>query len=217
MNEGKTITVFLADDHPLTRIGLGLILEQSSRIKLIGEAADGYKAVEKIKANPPDVALLDIDMPGLSGIGAIRVLRKSLPELNIIVLSTYSDEEYVREAMQAGANGYVVKNTEIEELIKIIEAFAEGRPSVSPYLLDLAVDWKTSGRESSELDGLSLTKRERQILRYLAEGKTNKAVASLLFISAETVKTHVKSIFSKLEVSNRLEAVAVAREKGFVD
>lgn len=217
MDEDRTITVFLADDHPLLRIGLGISLEQSSRIKLIGEAADGYKAVEKIKANPPDVALLDIDMPGLSGVGAIRILRKSLPELNVIVLSTYSDEEYVRGAMQAGANGYVVKNTEIEELIKIIEALAEGRQSDSPYLLDLAVDWKNSSRESSELNGLSLTKRERQVLKYLAEGKTNKAIASLLFISAETVKTHIKSIFSKLEVGNRLEAVAMAREKLLID
>lgn len=217
MNEERTITVFLADDHPLLRIGLGLSLEQSSRIKLIGEAADGYKAVEKIKANPPDVALLDIDMPGLSGVGVIRILRKSLPELKIIVLSTYSDEEYVRDAMQAGANGYVVKNTEIEELIKIIEAFAEGRPGVSPYLLDLAVDWKTSRREPGALDGLSLTNREGQILQYLAEGKTNKAIASLLFISAETVKTHLKSIFAKLEVNNRMEAVAVARENHLIE
>ncbi len=217
MNEGRTITVFLADDHPLLRIGLGLSLEQSSRIKLIGEAADGYKAVEKIKANPPDVALLDIDMPGLSGVGAIRILRKSLPKLKIIMLSTYSDEEYVREAMQAGANGYVVKNTEIEELIKIIEDFAEGRQSVSPYLLDLAVEWKASHREPTESTGLALTERERQILQYLAEGKTNKAIAVLLFISNETVKTHVKSIFRKLEVNNRLKAVAVARENRLID
>ena len=123
MNENNTIRIFLADDHPLLRTGLRLSLDQQEGVELIGEAEDGFSAVEKIQANPPDVSLIDVDMPGLSGIEAIRVLRKSLPQMKIIVLSTYSDDTYIRESMEAGADGYVLKCVGINELVKIIKSF----------------------------------------------------------------------------------------------
>jgi len=156
---------------------------------------------------------MDIDMPGLSGIEAIRVLRKTLPDLKIIVLSTYTKKEYVQEAMMEGANGYVAKNTKIDELVKIIEDFAEGRKCYSPYLLNLAVKWQP--KRGGDLDYFEhcLTRTEIRVLKYIAQGKTNSEIAEINFVSIETIKTHVQRIFKKLGVGNRMEAVAAAREK----
>jgi two-component system NarL family response regulator len=212
MTDNGTITVFLADDHPILRIGLSFYLEKSPHIKIIGEAENGFDAVQKITEQPPDVALLDIDMPGLSGIEVIRVLRKTMPDLKIIVLSTYTKKEFIQEAMQEGANGYVAKNIKIEELIKIIEDFAAERRCHSPYLLDLAINWRQADAARTAED-MPLTKTEVKVLRSVAEGKTNKEIAACFFVSIETVKTHVQRIFKKLEVSNRMEAVAVARRR----
>lgn len=209
MNKNRPITVFLADDHPLLRIGLKLSLEQNEDVEVTGEAGDGFKAVEKIQANPPDVALIDIDMPGISGIGAIRILQKTVPQTKIIVLSTYSEEKYIKDAMQAGADGYVLKSTEIEELVKIITGFALGKPPVSPYLVNLAFD---CGIEPEKKKENTLTKREKEILELISRGKGNKEISNTLFISSETVKSHVKNIFKKLKVKNRVEAAMTAKK-----
>ena len=137
MSEDRAIRLFLADDHPLLRAGLRLSLSPIKDVKLIGEASDGFSAVEKIQADPPDVSLIDVDMPGLSGIGAIRILRKSFPDMKIIVLSTYNDENYIQEAMEAGADGYVLKSVGLDELVEIVKAFYAGSPKLSPYLVNL--------------------------------------------------------------------------------
>jgi DNA-binding NarL/FixJ family response regulator len=131
----KTTTVFIADDHPLIRLGLRLSLGQIEGIQIIGEAIDGYSAIEKIRETPPDVALVDVDMPGLSGTSAIRVLRKSMSDMIIIVLSTYHNEDYIRETMEAGADGYVLKNIDVDGLAAIIKAFIEGTAIFSPYMI----------------------------------------------------------------------------------
>lgn len=214
MSEAQSITVFIADDHPILRIGLSMYLESKQNIKIIGEADNGFDAVNAINQNPPDVVLMDVDMPGLSGIEAIRVLRKTLPDMKIIVLSTYTKKEYIQEAMMEGANGYVAKNTKIDELIKIIEDFAAGRESHSPYLLNLAVKWRQ--RQDDGGAEHNLTKTEIKVLKHIAEGKTNNEIAQIQFVSIETIKTHVQRIFKKLEVGNRMEAVAVARKKNII-
>jgi DNA-binding NarL/FixJ family response regulator len=216
MNEAQPVTVFIADDHPILRIGLKLYLESKQHIKIVGEADNGFDAVNAITQNPPDVVLMDIDMPGLSGIEAIRVLRKTLPDLKIIVLSTYSKKEYVQEAMLEGASGYVAKNTKTDELIKIIEDFAEGRECNSPYLLNQAVKWRQMQDGSSDDFDHSLTKTEVRVLKTIAQGKTNSEIAEIHFVSIETIKTHVQRIFKKLGVGNRMEAVASAREKHII-
>ncbi len=213
MNETRPVKVFIADDHPILRIGLSMYLESKQHIKIVGEADNGFDAVNAINENPPDVVLMDVDMPGLSGIEAIRVLRKTLPDLKIIVLSTYTKKEYVQEAMLEGANGYVAKNTKIDELIKIIEDFAEGRECHSPYLLNLAIKWRQMQDEGGESGEHNLTKTEIRVLKNMAQGKTNSEIAQINFVSIETIKTHVQRIFKKLEVNNRMEAVAVARKK----
>ncbi len=216
MNETQPIKVFIADDHPILRIGLKLYLESKQHIKITGDAENGFDAVSAITKNPPDVVLMDIDMPGLSGIEAIRVLRKTLPDLKIIVLSTYSKKEYVQEAMLEGASGYVAKNTKTDELIKIIEDFAEGRECNSPYLLNQAVKWQKVKDESSDEFEHCLTKTEIRVLKNIAQGKTNSEIAKINFVSIETIKTHVQRVFKKLGVGNRMEAVASAREKHII-
>lgn len=214
MQHDKPFKVFLADDHPLLRTGLRMSLSQHADIDFIGEANDGFKAVEMIKKDPPDVALIDVDMPGLSGMAAIRLLRKQYPDMKLLIFSSYSDRHYIEEAMQAGANGYILKSIDISELVDVIRAFARNEQPMSPYLMDLAIEWKNaSGSESTEK---LLTKREKQILECLARGQGSKEISDSLYISIDTVKTHIKNIFRKLEVKSRLEAVIAAKEKHLI-
>lgn len=206
--------VFLADDHPLFRIGLRIALEQEEGIEVIGEAEDGFGTVERIRSDPPDLSLIDVDMPGISGIRAIRILRKAVPEMKILVLSTYDDERYVQQAMQAGADGYLLKCIDVAQLVKIIRCVCEGKQTVSPYLVNLSMDPTTSDDAEEPTEYTVLTQREEEILRAIVEGRSNKRISDTLFISVETVKSHVKSIYQKLQVKSRVEAamVAVKRE-----
>jgi DNA-binding NarL/FixJ family response regulator len=197
-------------------MGLSLAFQAKDNIRVVGEADNGFDAIEKIKALMPDVALLDIDMPGLSGTAAIRVLRKIYPDMKILALSTYNDENYIREAMSAGANGYIMKTVDIDNLVEIITCFNEGKEIVSPYLLNLGISPQQSGTENDDND-FCLSKREKQILKCLAEGKDNKHISTSLYLSIETVKTHMKSIFRKMGVKSRLDAVMKAKNHKLIE
>ena len=210
------IKLFIADDHPLLRIGLRLAFESIDTITIVGESDNGFDTIEKIQKTAPDVSLIDIDMPGLSGIPAIRVLRKVMPALKILALSTYNDTNYIKNAMQAGADGYVLKTIGIDNLARLIEAFHAGQPIVSPYLVNLSVDLPPEDARP-DFPVEALTHRELQILRSIAAGKNNKDISTLLFLSIETVKSHIKHIFRKLHVNNRFEAVIAAREAKLID
>jgi len=212
----KPLRVFLADDHPLMRLGLRLSLEQAGVIQIVGEASDGFSAVEKIKQELPDVVLLDVDMPGLSGIGAIRVLRKAIPELTILILSSYNEESYIAQAMQAGADGYVLKGIASEELASLIQSFALGQPAISPYLVNLTAGYGEGPAEKSRKEKPVLTRREKDVLRYIVDGRSSKEISAKLFVSPETVKSHLKSIYRKLEVKNRVEAAMVATQQNLL-
>ncbi len=202
--------IFLVDDHPLFRIGLRIVLDQEDGLKVIGEASDGFSAVEKIQDNPPDLSLIDVDLPGISGIRAVRILRKAVPDMKILMLSTHDDEKYITEAMAAGANGYLLKCVDVSQLAKIIRSVFEGKEIVSPFLANLALKNKTDDcAEPPE----PLTHREKDILKAIMEGRSNKEISDLLFISIETVKSHIKSIYQKLQVKNRVEATSIAAKK----
>jgi DNA-binding NarL/FixJ family response regulator len=216
MDSAKPVKVFIADDHPLLRMGLSLAFNAKDNIEVVGEADNGFDAIEKIKQVIPDVALFDIDMPGLSGSAAIRVLRKIFPEMKILVLSTYNDENYIKEAMGAGANGYLLKTIDIDNLVKIITSFNAGEEIISPYLLDLGIDIHAKSEEDDNHD-FCLTKRERQILKCLGEGKDNKEISTCLYLSIETVKTHLKSMFRKMDAKSRLDAVMKAKHNRLFD
>jgi DNA-binding NarL/FixJ family response regulator len=200
------VRIFLADDHPLLRAGLRLSLNQYNDIEISGEASDGFMAVEKIQADPPDLALIDVDMPGISGIGVIRMLRESSPEIKLLVLSSYNDDEYIRNAMRAGADGYILKSVNTSELVRIIRGFCQGNPIISPYLVNLTLklEEKEEIRNSPQEE---LTEREKEILKCISDGKSNKEISDCLFVSVETVKSHIKNIYKKLNVKNRVEAV----------
>lgn len=210
MGKKDAVKIFIADDHPLLRMGLRLAFNAEDNIEVVGEAENGYDAIEKIQQNVPDVALFDIDMPGLSGTAAIRVIRKKYPAMKILVLSTYNDKKYIKESMSAGADGYIQKTIDIDELVQLIIAFHEGQEVFSPYLLNLGTELEPKQNQPEE-SAASLTKREIQILKCLGDGKNNRDISDQLYLSVETVKTHMKSIFRKLEVRNRLEAVMKAK------
>jgi DNA-binding NarL/FixJ family response regulator len=216
MEKNGSIRVFLADDHPLLRTGLRFSFDQREDIKLIAEAEDGYSAIEKIQTCKPDVSLIDLDMPKLSGVGVIRILRKTYPKMKLIVLSTYNDENYIKNAMDAGADGYVLKSVKVDELVRIIKSIWSKKKVLSPYLVNLTVAY--TDVDQKEEDGLSayLTRREKEVLQFIAEGKGNKEISVLLCISSETVKSHVKNIFKKLGVKNRVEATTEARKRRLI-
>lgn len=217
MKTNKSIRVFLADDHPLLRIGLRLSLTHKEDIELIGEAEDGYSAVEKIKVCQPDVSLIDVDMPRLSGIGVIRILRKSFPKMKLIVLSNYNDEDYIQKSMDAGADGYILKCVEIDELVKIIKSIWIEKPVISPFLVNLTYGYSNIDHEEQKKLYAYLTQREKEVLQLIAEGKGNKEIADLLYIGIETVKSHVKNIYKKFRVKNRVQAIAEARRRRLVN
>ncbi|MBU1397782.1 MAG: response regulator transcription factor [Proteobacteria bacterium] len=206
MGKEGAIRVFLADDHPLMRTGLRLSLHEEDNIQIIGEAENGFSTVEKIKSNPPDIALIDVDMPGLSGIAAIRVLRRTLVDMKIIVLSNYNDVRYIQEAMQAGADGYVLKSVEVSELKRIIRSFHFGEAMESAYLINLSVTMVPAVK--TEIS--TLTNREQQVLQQVATGKGNKEIADFFCVSTETVKSHVKNIYKKFNVKTRVGATQMA-------
>jgi DNA-binding NarL/FixJ family response regulator len=196
-------------------MGLTLAFNGKENIEVIGEAGNGFDAIDRIKLLVPDVALMDIDMPGLSGTAAIRVLRKIFPRMKILALSTYNDKNYIQESMAAGADGYLLKTVDIDNLARIIVAFNDGKRIISPYLLDLGIDLESAG-ERSGADIFLLTRREMEILRLLGEGKNNKEISASLYLSPETVKTHLKNIFRKMGVKSRLDAVMKAKKSRLI-
>lgn len=205
MENKKPIKVFLADDHPLFRSGLKYSLGMQNDFVILGEASDGYTAVEKINEDEPDIVLIDLDMPGLSGIAAIRLVKKITPDLIMLILSTYSDEKHVREAMNAGADGYLLKNIPLEELQSVIRQFINKEPCYSPYLVNITLAQNPKAA-TVKPDDFGLTSREKEVLEHLAKGSSNKEISNNLFVSVETVKSHIKNIYKKLEVKNRMEA-----------
>ena len=208
------IRVFLADDHPLFRAGLRLSFQDDNDLEIVGEAENSFTAVELITSLKPDISLIDVDMPGLSGLAAIRMLRKPFPNLKALVLSSYNDSEYIQEAMRTGACGYILKSISIAELKHIIRCVHTGTPVVSAYLVNLSIEDHPQV-EKAALP--SLTRREEDVLKHLALGQGNKEIADALYISVETVKSHIRNIYKKLDLKNRIEASHAAARYGLVE
>jgi len=200
------------------RRGLRLLLERQPEFEVVGEAADGRQAVEGMEATKPDVAILDIAMPNMSGIEAAQRIRASLPQAAIIILSMHSDESYVLRALKAGAKGYLLKDSAENDLIEAIKAVSEGKAFFSPEISKILVedyvrDMRKRGAEDSyEL----LTSREREILQLLAEGKSNKDIATSLNLSLYTVETHRRNLQDKLNLHSVAELILYAVRKGII-
>ena len=199
------IRVLVADDHPVVQHGLCTMLELEDDIAVIGRAADGEEAVEQARLHHPDVILLDVQMPAMDGIEALRRIRADDPKARVIVLTTYRNEDYLFPSLQAGARGYLLKDATREQLAGAIRAVFAGESLLDPELV------------SAAKAGLpALTVRERDVLRLMADGKNNAQIATQLFVSENTVKTHVSNILEKLECKDRAAAVLTAWKRHLI-
>jgi DNA-binding NarL/FixJ family response regulator len=208
--------VFLLDDHTVLRQAVRVMLEVEHDIEIVGEAGDGVEGVAGIGRAKPDVAIVDLKMPGMGGLSAIPEIARTSPKTAIIVFTMYNNPVYVYEAMHAGASGYVLKSASKEDLLRAIRAVKQGAGFLQaevtkPLLRRLVLDARAEAERSN------LTLREIQILEFLAEGKSNKEIASFLSISDETVKTHLKRLYEKLGASDRAQAVAIALRQNLIE
>jgi two-component system response regulator NreC len=214
-NHVKQIRILLADDHNVMRKGLRLLLESHADFSVVGEAADGRQAVAKAEETKPDVAVLDIAMPNLSGIEAAQRIIAQSPHTAVVVLSMHSDEGYVLRALKAGAKGYLLKDSAEGDLIAAIQAVCEGKTFFSPEISRMLVeDYVREIRSRGVEDSYELlTSREREILQLIAEGKSNKEVAASLNLSLYTVETHRRNLQDKLNLHSFAELILYAVRK----
>lgn len=211
----SSLTVLIVDDHPLFRKGMRALLESMPDIEVIGEAISGKEAVEMATALQPDVVLMDLQMPEGGGLAAIRELSKTSPNIRILVVTLFEDDESVFAALRAGARGYILKDADEEEMMRAIRAVGEGEAIFSPAIASRLMDYFAASRSLIPQEVFpELTEREREILTLIARGKTNAAIAAELTISLKTVRNHVSNIYSKLQVADRTQAAIRAREAG---
>jgi DNA-binding NarL/FixJ family response regulator len=208
------ISVVLADDHAVVRAGIRKILESATDIKVVAEAENGEKAIEVIAAAAPDVAVLDVRMPKGSGIDVTKWIRENAPSTAVLVLSAYDDDPYVLAVLQAGANGYILKNADAEDIIRGVRAVHAGKSAVDPEIARKVLGRVSSAETAAATE--ELTAREREVLALVAKGHTNKAIGSALRISARTVQGHLAKIFDKLHAESRTEAVMRAVGLGWL-
>jgi len=206
MNPSKPIRVMLVDDHPMVRRGLATFLQVYEDLEMVGEAASGEAAIELCEKILPDVILMDMMMPDMDGATATRLIRQRSPEVRIIALTSFKEEQVVQNALQAGAIGYLLKDVSVDELARAIRAAHAGRATLSPAAAEALVN----AANRPPQPGQDLTERERAVLALMIEGLNNTQIAGRLVVSPSTIKTHVSHILRKLSVASRTEAVALA-------
>jgi two-component system, NarL family, response regulator LiaR len=210
------IRVLIVDDHAVVREGLRTFLELQDGLEVVGEACDGSEALEQARQLHPDVILMDLVMPKLDGVAAMRALRKATPESRVIVLTSFLDDERLMPAIQAGAAGYLLKNVEPAELARAVRAAHRGETILDPTVAARLVRSIAAGHTGPAALRERLTGREREVLELIARGRSNKRIALELGISEKTVKTHVGHLLEKLGVSDRTQAALLAVRDGLV-
>ncbi len=213
---GDPIRVLIVDDHAVVREGLRTFLELQDGIEVAGEAADGAQAVELAQQLEPDVILMDLVMPRLDGIGAIRAIRERAPQVRVIVLTSFLDDERLMPALEAGADGYLLKDVEPSELARAIRTAQSGEAMIAPTVAGRLLRTLARPRPAPAPDGERLTRREREVLELIAAGRSNKRIAFELGIAEKTVKTHVGHVLAKLGVTDRTQAALLAVRNGLV-
>lgn len=211
----KPIRLLLADDHPVVRKGISSCLSRMEHLQVVGEAADGREALKMAHELVPDIVLMDIDMPHLNGLGATQTLQKELPQIKVLVLTMYSNPDYVGRILQSGARGYVLKEAPTEELVKAIETVNSGGTYFSSEIAKKALNQFVRGNATSG-PYTQLTKREREVLIHIAEGLSNKEIASQLGVGVRTVETHRERIIRKLDIHSVAGLTRYAVAKGLV-
>jgi DNA-binding NarL/FixJ family response regulator len=208
------IRVMLADDHAMVRAGIRQLLERSGEIQVVAEADDGEAAKNLIQQERPDVAVLDIQMPKMSGIEVTRWIRANTPEVGVLILTAFDDDPYVMAVLQAGANGYVLKTASPSDLIQAVEDVKDGKSVLDPKVTNKLLSQLSHNSTSSPVE--ALTDREMEVLELAAKGYTNKAIGVQLGISDRTVQGHLAHIFDKLQAGSRTEAVMRAVSLGWI-
>ena len=210
------IRVVLGDDHTLVRQGLRRAIDQTEDIEVVGEASSGTEVLRVVKETEPEIAILDIRMPEMDGIEAARHITGDRPEIGIVILTAYDDRQFVVEAVRAGAKGYVLKTREAEHLLRTVRLVAEGNMVIDPDLV-VAVADELAAAQKGERGRETLTERELEILQLLAFGYTNREIGARLFVSPDTVKTHLEHVYQKLGASDRTAAVAEAMRRRLIE
>jgi len=210
------ITILIADDHLIIRQGLRLILETEAEFEVVGEASDGAEALRLCQDLNPDVVLMDLRMPNMDGLTAIEKLRDEQPEIAVVILTTFNEDELMLRGLQAGARGYLLKDTDRAALFDSIRAAARGETLLKQEIMERVLSQANKPDTETKLI-TALTEREREVLNAVARGERSKEVASHLGISERTVKAHLASIYEKLGVDSRAAAIAVAAQKGLLE
>jgi DNA-binding NarL/FixJ family response regulator len=212
-----TIRIVLAEDHKIVREGTRQLLQQAEDLLIVAETADGADAIRLAQALVPDVIVMDVRMPGLSGLEATRAIKTQLPKIHVLILSAYDDDRYVFPLLEAGASGYLLKTASGAELIDAIRIVHAGGTVLSSQISGKVLQ-RLNGRAQPRANGPSevLSEREMEVLRQAALGRSNKAIAEALSISPQTVQVHLRNIFGKLDVGSRSEAAAFALSRGWI-
>lgn len=212
MSEKEKIKILIVDDHSVVRSGLGAFLQIFDDFELVGEASNGREAVNQCSLKRPDVVLMDLVMPEMDGAQATQAIREKYPDIQVIVLTSFKEDNLVENALQAGAIGYLLKDISADELAGAIRSAHAGRPTLAPEATQVLI--KASGRRQAR--DSELTQREKEVLKMMTDGLSNPEIAQKMIVSRSTVKFHVSSILSKLEATSRTEAVAIALQKKLV-
>lgn len=212
-----TVRILIVDDHDLMREGIRSLLEQEPGLEVVGEVGDGQEAIRRVRELQPDVVLMDIALPGgIGGLEATEAILAERPETRVLMLTQYEQREYIRRALKVGAQGYLLKRSASSQLKEAIRTVARGQRYLHPVAADELVELVTSGASLDEEEYETLTQRERQVLKLLAEGKTSRDVAKYLGISLKTAMTHRSNLMGKLNLHSRAEVVKYAIRQGIV-
>jgi DNA-binding NarL/FixJ family response regulator len=209
------LRVLIADDHPLFRTGLRLALDHTDGIEVVGEAKTGVEAVELSASLRPDIVVMDLDLPELRGVDATRRVVAESPQLRVLVLTMFDDDDSVFAAMRAGARGYLLKGSDQADIARAVRAVAAGEAIFGPSVAHRIIDFFARPRPASAPPAFpQLSAREREVLDLVAAGRSNQAIAGELFLSQKTVRNHISNIFAKLQIADRSQAIVLAREAG---
>jgi len=214
----KKTSIVIAEDHTILREGLQALLSGKKEFNVVGEAKDGREAIHSVEENKPDIILLDLSMPRMNGLEAIQEIKKRSANTKILVLTVHKTEEYVLASLEAGADGYILKEATHSELLIAINNVLSGKPYLSPGISEKVIEGYLSGKNKTKNKGSQdrLTKREREILKLIAEGHTNKRISEILCISIKTVEKHRSNVMGKLDIHNVSALTLYAVEKGIV-
>ena len=210
------IRVLIVDDHLVVRRGLRSMLADAKDVEIVGEASNAGEAIKRATSLRPDILVLDIRMPGMNGLRLLRCLKEQLPDIKVIILTNYDDEQFLLEAFRAGAYGYLLKNVSREDLLEVLHTAHQGKRMLSPELMDSVLKQFAELGQRQAMDQFGLSNREIELLGLVAEGATNRQIAERLYWSETTVKRKLSDVFQKLDVCDRAQAVAVAMRHSLI-